>query len=248
MSKPWVDENRRAVVAAYDSGKKIQFKGFESSEWQDIDCPGFYWSHTDYRVKPEEELPKTSDLDEIPWAAINARFQWAFRLPCGSVWVSDREPEIITMSFSTMGSAQRIDTILNVKRGSCSWAKSKQERPIAEPVKEEQGRAAESERLRTEVERLKSKLDTLSASCSAFKSSIERMEASLNEARSGSFLDRVFTGAVSFADGGPVVGVPSKLFERLPAPSPFVINDGVVCANAGHDYAIPKSIPLNSIA
>lgn len=116
-----------AVMIAFAHGDAIESRsiGSPKEEWDNCQIPSWDWYRFVYRIKPAAD-------DDIPWSALNDRYQWAARDEDGTIYAFQGEPEINSAGkcWQDIGrSSLRLDHILKVAAGPKHWTKSKHKRP-----------------------------------------------------------------------------------------------------------------------
>ena len=122
-------ETKLALHRAHYEGKVIvaNYGGGEFEVWP---FPKFF-NHLTYRLQPGP-LRNIS----LPWAALDASWQWAARDESGGVWIYDERPDIGIRVWITNGLCLEITGLLaNFDPGNKPWNESLIRRPIMVEVK-----------------------------------------------------------------------------------------------------------------
>ena len=122
-------ETKLALHRAHYEGKVIvaNYGGGEFEVWP---FPKFF-NHLTYRLQPGP----LRDIS-LPWAALDASWQWAARDESGGVWIYDERPDIGIRVWITNGLCLEITGLLaNFDPGNKPWNESLISRPSMVEVK-----------------------------------------------------------------------------------------------------------------
>lgn len=112
------------VMQAAERGEKIEVATAGSNVWVETPNPGWQWLDCDYRVAPPEP-------DEIPWSAIDQKWNWYARDALGEMYFYDDKPTMRDGHWcvSNSGGSYSRCAIVVVKNNGANWRDSLQQRP-----------------------------------------------------------------------------------------------------------------------
>ena len=124
-------ETKLALHRAHYEGKVIEcIRITDDGNWGVTMAPAWIPAYP-YRLQPEP----MRDIS-LPWAALDARWQWAARDESGGVWIYDERPDTGTRVWITNGLCLEITGLLaNFDPGNKPWNESLIRRPIMVEVK-----------------------------------------------------------------------------------------------------------------